>query len=131
MQGLTLRELRATRNPMILYTRSDVAGADFDHFLVFLGVRGAKVLLYDPPNLPEWIEYDSFKRSWSGIGIAVSKDEIAAWRFLWPTWLLRVVFFGGASALLAVLVFAAKRGLRRDASDVESGAGRDGITPGV
>jgi len=74
--GLTWRELKASKNPMILHFRSTLANADFNHWVAFLGVEDGKARIIDLPHPLATIPFAELLAKWDGIAIVISQEPI-------------------------------------------------------
>ncbi len=73
---LTTKDLRKLSLPVIIHTKSSSTVKKYDHYKLFLGSKLGQALIYDPPQLPELIEFWTLAPQWDGSGLLVSDKPI-------------------------------------------------------
>jgi rhodanese-related sulfurtransferase len=76
MGKLSISQLRVCKYPVILHLKSDPIRWGYDHFELFLGVKGGKARIYNPPNPVEWIPFHELVPLWDGTGLILSPSPI-------------------------------------------------------
>lgn len=83
LKNLTVDFLRNTNLHIILYVKRDLyTSTDFDHYVLLIRADARTAWILDPPNSVQEIPLSILKRSWSGKGLVVSDEPIAAARVL-------------------------------------------------
>ncbi len=80
---LTLADLRASDRPILLHTDTMVTQANFHHWILFLGLAGDALRVYDPPRGEYAISQAELLSHWDGVGVAVGKS--GGWNAAWAT----------------------------------------------
>lgn len=84
VKNLTLQELRLSQYPVILHVKKDAETKEYDHYELFLGNRGDKAMIFDPPNQMKFVPFYELVPRWDGIGLIVSKAPIDLGHFFAP-----------------------------------------------
>jgi rhodanese-related sulfurtransferase len=99
---LTVEQLSLLDKPTILHVRAPGAGAHYQHWVLFLGLDGDQVKLYDPPRDVGTVTAAELLSMWDGVGIVVGNRGSLASLPL-PVPLLFIAFVIGAVLLIGVL----------------------------
>lgn len=78
--GMTLAHLQHASSPVILHVRTAGSGRQFVHWVLFLGFKGDRIQLYDPPKTEATLAADELLALWDGTGVVVGtggNDELA------------------------------------------------------
>ena len=68
--------LAFSKTPIIIHFDGQRTIENTHHWVCFLGVRNGRPVLFDPPNPSESVNYGDILAYTSGLGIAVSKNEL-------------------------------------------------------
>lgn len=74
LENLSTASLQNAAPPMILHVRGS-RSKEYDHWLVFLGMRGNEYLLFDPPLAPTGVSARELNGRWGGVAIAMTKGD--------------------------------------------------------
>jgi hypothetical protein len=66
---MDIAALRRTVSPLILHTRSIVSLPHYDHWLLYLGEKEGKALIYDIPHAPKLMSFAEVSRAWDGVAL--------------------------------------------------------------
>lgn len=88
-KNLSVHELKQSRWPIILYVKGDDT-SKYNHFLLYLGTRDGKAMIFDPPNPGRLIPFQDLLWRWGGVGLIISDRPIdlsviaisARWRYI-------------------------------------------------
>ncbi len=75
---MTFEQLALLDRPTILHVRTPVSKLRYGHWVLFLGLDGDKVRLYDPPDDVETVTVAELLSIWDGIGLVVADHPSAA-----------------------------------------------------
>jgi hypothetical protein len=73
---LSTKDLRGLTLPVILHVKSSPTVKKYEHYELFLGSKQEKALIYDPPNLPEFVDFWTLAPIWDGSALLVSDKPI-------------------------------------------------------
>ena len=74
---LTIGDLRSSQCPIVLHTTGVTAQAGFHHWILFLGMEGASVKIYDPPRGLYLTSSGELLSCWDGSGVFVGNQHAA------------------------------------------------------
>lgn len=107
--GMTVASLRAANSPVVLHTSVAVSETGFYHWVLFCGIDGDSVKLYDPPRGVYSVSSAELLSFWDGIGLTVQRPDKSPLTHAWtkiPAFNLELVF---AFILVPILGVAAVR----------------------
>lgn len=99
---LTIDRLRFIDQPLILHVRSPGLGAQYRHWVLFLGFDGDRLRLYDPPRDLGNVTAAELLSIWDGAGIIVGKNRQSAATSI-PLSFSFAAFVAGAAILVHLL----------------------------
>lgn len=73
--GLTVASLRAATCPIVLHTAMAVAETGFHHWVLFLGMDGDLIKIYDPPRGLYSVSGAELSSYWDGIGVVIERAD--------------------------------------------------------
>jgi rhodanese-related sulfurtransferase/predicted double-glycine peptidase len=120
-KNMTADTLRQLGKPVILHVRFGPDSEFYNHWVLFVGATGSRLMIYDPPNSPTEIESPMLNERWDGAGLIISKDPIPAdllpnhTRFQWLAYLI-----GAIIVVFGLRVVTRKRELKSDKPKVVS-----------
>ena len=115
MQSLSVGKLTTTdllwcRWPVVLHVKTDVASSNYNHFVLFGGMRDGTARIYDGPNgVYDWTLAEVASR-WDGNAMILSTGPIDLWRLAAPS-RTSIAFWGVAIAAAAALALAVQKRL--------------------
>lgn len=91
-------ELSYLRCPAILHTKPAMVRAKPRHWVAFLGFRGSRVVIYDPPSGIQEMQIAELMTQWDGTAILVNSNSPYSW---WPdTWVSFGLIVSGTMVVL-------------------------------
>jgi rhodanese-related sulfurtransferase len=126
---MSLESLRNLRYPAILHVRAPCGGAEYTHWVLFLGwTADGRIRLYDPPRDHGDLAPEELLAMWDGIGIVVGNKNTsaAAFALMAPG---TALILASVFALLVVSSFRPEGWWNLPAAAVIAAAGIHGFTP--
>lgn len=74
---LTTQDLKSITSPAILHVKSSIEKKDYDHFVLYMGNRDGKALIFDPPGEPTLVEFGQVAPIWDGNALVVSSRPLS------------------------------------------------------
>jgi rhodanese-related sulfurtransferase len=71
--GMTIATLRAAKSPIILHTSIVASQTGFEHWVVFLGMEGDAIKLYEPPQSVHRFSGAELLSFWDSTGVVVER----------------------------------------------------------
>lgn len=100
---MNISTLRAAQNPIVLHTSVAVASTGFHHWVLYLGMDGDSIRLYEPPTGMSTVTQAELLSFWDGKGIEIKRRHQASD----PTNILtKTPLYSAELALACVLVIA-------------------------
>jgi rhodanese-related sulfurtransferase len=84
--GLTWRELKTAKSPMILHFRSSFSDEKYNHWVAYLGVDGKHARIIDFPHSLETISFAELMAKWDGTAVVISDKPMDS-NLVWSLWL--------------------------------------------
>lgn len=101
--NLTIDVLRHADSPVILHVKKNPSARDYDHYIVFLGVRNGLAAILDAPKPVDYVPFERLSAIWDGTGLIVSSRPIDLNRlFAASRWLTAGYMAAGLAATLAL-----------------------------
>ncbi len=76
MKGLDHRFLSRSHCPIILHVKSNISSKTYDHYVLFLGMDGAKYRVFDPSLGLRKLSYQALSLHWDHYGMLISEQPI-------------------------------------------------------
>lgn len=95
--------------PIILHVKSSLESKAYDHYVLFLGVEGARAKIVNPPRPTAWVPLRELAARWDGSGLIVSAKPIAVSSVFAPAWKQFVSRAGVGLAVVILLRVALRR----------------------
>jgi rhodanese-related sulfurtransferase len=103
MTGLTASSLREAERPIVLHVRHITKGADFDHWVLFLGMEGDRARVIDPPNPVQLVSIPELLAVSDGAGLVISDAPIAPTELQAAGWIQSGVVILVVATLLTLM----------------------------
>ncbi len=103
LKNLTSAALRTCSVPLILHVRATPSSKSQDHFILFLGAKDGRAILFDPERSTEYMPFHQLAPLWDGTALAVSPTAISLMPLRVPT-LVRVGTFSLISLGTVLLI---------------------------
>ncbi len=75
--NLTDRELKRSRNPMILHFRASSSDSEYNHWVAYLGTDGQLARIIDYPHEMATIPFAELMAKWDGTAIEISREPVS------------------------------------------------------
>lgn len=109
VKNLTTNDLRAARWPIILHVKTDVASTQYNHFVLFGGMRDGKAIIYDGPREVEGLTLGEVAARWSGNALILSREPISISSVASGARVSSVVWLAAIGAVVAVMGMCQRR----------------------
>ena len=76
LSRLTPDDLKDIALPAILHVKSSPEQKDYDHFVLYLGNKDGKTLIFDPPAEQSTVEFGKLMSKWDGNALIISSKPI-------------------------------------------------------
>lgn len=75
LQGLGIASLRGAESPLILHVAGGEQLIEYDHWVLFLGIKNGKSHIFDSINASRHVPVSEVLARWDGVALAVSRDQ--------------------------------------------------------
>ena len=105
---LTPEDLKSITYPTILHVKSGYEQKDYDHFVLYMGNKNGKALIFDAPSEPALVEYGSLAPRWDGNALMISSEPLVTSKIA-ATSRKRLALYAGLAVLGIFAIHFLKR----------------------
>lgn len=74
--GMTIRSLKSCNTPAILHVKSSMESKEYDHYVLFLGIKENMARVFTPPQWLAYMPLHKLSYLWDGNALVVSEDPL-------------------------------------------------------
>ncbi len=101
--------LKQCKFPIILHIKSMEISEEYDHYVLFLGMKYGKAKIFDPPNPVKLVTFAELATLWDGNGLIVSDGESINLGIVFAPARKRFILYSTIVIIIILMVYFLKR----------------------